>query len=385
MPNSRRPTNGDASPAAAAKRIMSNGSRPVLDDQSFHKMIALERKRSERSHKSFLLMLLDAGDQLPSQPNGEALGKILAALSLATRETDVTGWYQNNATVGVMFTEIASEDRHSIVGTLLTRISVALRSSLSLDLFNQVSISFHLFPEEFNRDMPQCPSDPTLYPDILHRDKTKKLFSIMKRLMDIVGSAAALVLFSPIFVLIAVLIKLSSRGSVILKQKRLGQFGKTFTLLKFRTMYANSDSQIHREFMQRVITGNYDGTVERGKPVYTKMTDDPRVTRIGRLLRRTSMDELPQFFNVLKGDMSLVGPRPPLVYEYVNYDIWHRRRVVEGKPGITGLWQVSGRSRLPFDEMVRLDIQYERASSFWLDLQILMQTPRAILLGDDAF
>jgi lipopolysaccharide/colanic/teichoic acid biosynthesis glycosyltransferase len=385
MPNSRRPTNGDASPAAVAKRITSNGSRQVLDDQSFHKMIALERKRSERSHKSFLLMLLDAGDQLPSQPNGEALGKILAALSLATRETDVTGWYQNNATVGVMFTEIASEDRHSIVGTLLTRISVALKSSLSLDLFNQVSISFHLFPEEFNRDMPQCPSDPTLYPDILRRDKTRKLFSIMKRLMDIAGSAAALALFSPILVLIAVLIKLSSRGPVILRQKRLGQFGKTFTLLKFRTMYANSDSQIHREFMQRVITGNYDGTVESGKPVYTKMTDDPRVTRIGRLLRRTSMDELPQFFNVLKGDMSLVGPRPPLAYEYVNYDIWHRRRVVEGKPGITGLWQVSGRSRLPFDEMVRLDIQYERASSFWLDLQILMQTPRAILLGDDAF
>jgi len=385
MPNSRRPTNGDASPTAVAKRITSNGSRQVLDDQSFHKMIALERKRSERSHKSFLLMLLDAGDQLPSQPNGEALGKILAALSLATRETDVTGWYQNNATVGVMFTEIASEDRHSIVGTLLTRISVALKSSLSLDLFNQVSISFHLFPEEFNRDMPQCPSDPTLYPDILRRDKTRKLFSIVKRLMDIAGSAAALALFSPILVLIAVLIKLSSRGPVILRQKRLGQFGKTFTLLKFRTMYANSDSQIHREFMQRVITGNYDGTVESGKPVYTKMTDDPRVTRIGRLLRRTSMDELPQFFNVLKGDMSLVGPRPPLAYEYVNYDIWHRRRVVEGKPGITGLWQVSGRSRLPFDEMVRLDIQYERASSFWLDLQILMQTPRAILLGDDAF
>jgi len=385
MPNSRRPTNGDASPAAVAKRITSNGSRQVLDDQSFHKMIALERKRSERSHKSFLLMLLDAGDQLPSQPNGEALGKILAALSLATRETDVTGWYQDNATVGVMFTEIASEDRHSIVGTLLTRISVALKSSLSLDLFNQVSISFHLFPEELNRQMPQCPSDPTLYPDILHRDKTKKLFSIMKRLMDIVGSAAALALFSPIFVLIAVLIKLSSRGPVILKQKRLGQFGKAFTLLKFRTMYANSDSQVHREFMQRVITGNYDGTMEGGKPVYTKMTDDPRVTRIGRLLRRTSLDELPQFFNVLKGEMSLVGPRPPLAYEYVNYDIWHRRRVVEGKPGITGLWQVSGRSRLPFDEMVRLDIQYEQGWSFWLDLQILMQTPRAILLGDDAF
>ena len=380
MPNSRRPTNGDASPAAVARRITSNGSRQVLDDQSFHKMIALERKRSERSHKSFLLMLLDAGDQLPSQPNGEALGKILAALALATRETDVTGWYQNNAIVGVMFTEIASEDRHSIVGTLLTRISVALKSSLSLDLFNQVSISFHLFPEEFNRDMPQCPSDPTLYPDILHRDKTKKLFSIMKRLMDIAGSAAALTLFSPILVLIAVLIKLSSRGPVILKQKRLGQFGKTFTLLKFRTMYANSDPQIHREFMQRVITGNYDGTVEKGKPVYTKMTDDPRVTRIGRLLRRTSMDELPQFFNVLKGDMSLVGPRPCLPYEYDEYDDWHKRRL-SVLPSCTGLWQVSSRSEVGFDDMVLLDLYYIDNLSPWLDFQLILKTIPVMIFG----
>jgi lipopolysaccharide/colanic/teichoic acid biosynthesis glycosyltransferase len=385
MLNSRRPKNGHASPDAAANRVTSNGDGHVLDDRSFHRMITLERKRAERSHKSFLLMLLDSGGQLPSHQNGEGLGKILAAISLATRETDVTGWYQNHTIVGVMFTEIASEDRHSIVSTLLSRISEALKSSLSLDQFNQVSISFHLFPEEFNREMPQGPSDPTLYPDNLHRDKARRLFCFTKRLMDIVGSAAALTLFSPLFALITVLVKLSSRGPVILRQKRLGQFGKTFTFLKFRTMFANSDSGIHREFMQRVISGNYDGKMaDQKRPVY-KMTDDPRVTRIGRFLRRTSLDELPQFINVLKGDMSLVGPRPPLVYEYVYYDIWHRRRVVERKPGITGLWQVSGRSRVPFDEMVRLDLRYERAWSPWLDIQILMQTPRAVLLGDDAF
>jgi lipopolysaccharide/colanic/teichoic acid biosynthesis glycosyltransferase len=385
MLNSRRPINGNGSAATVANRIMSNGDCHVLDDQSFHKMITLERKRAERSHKSFLLMLLDSGNQLPSQQNGEALSKILAALSQATRETDVTGWYQNHSIVGVMFTEIASDDRNSIVSTLLGRISVALKNSLSLDQFNQVSISFHLFPEEFNREKPQCPSDPTLYPDVLHRDKAKKLFCLMKRLMDLVGSAVALALLSPLFVLISVLVKLSSRGPVILRQKRLGQFGKTFTFLKFRTMYANSDSGIHQEFMQRVISGSYDGKVEaQGRPVY-KMTDDPRVTRIGRFLRRTSLDELPQFINVLKGDMSLVGPRPPLAYEYGYYEIWHRRRVLERKPGITGLWQVSGRSRVPFDEMVRLDLRYERAWSPWMDIQILMQTPRAVLLGDDAF
>jgi lipopolysaccharide/colanic/teichoic acid biosynthesis glycosyltransferase len=115
------------------------------------------------------------------------------------------------------------------------------------------------------------------------------------------------------------------------------------------------------------------------------MKNDPRVTRIGRFLRRTSLDELPQFFNVLRGDMSLVGPRPPLEYEYEEYDVWHRRRVLEIKPGITGLWQVRGRSRVRFDDMVRLDLQYARGWSLWLDVQILAETPRAVLLGDGAF
>jgi lipopolysaccharide/colanic/teichoic acid biosynthesis glycosyltransferase len=115
------------------------------------------------------------------------------------------------------------------------------------------------------------------------------------------------------------------------------------------------------------------------------MTNDPRITRIGRFLRRSSLDELPQFINVLKGDMSLVGPRPPLAYEYQEYDLWHRRRVLEVKPGITGLWQVNGRSRVSFNEMVRLDLRYARSWSIWLDVQILIKTPLAVLFGDGAY
>jgi lipopolysaccharide/colanic/teichoic acid biosynthesis glycosyltransferase len=150
-------------------------------------------------------------------------------------------------------------------------------------------------------------------------------------------------------------------------------------------MHANNDLKIHKEFMKNVISGAYNGKVN-GKtgPVY-KMTNDPRITRVGRILRRSSLDELPQFINVLKGDMSLVGPRPPLAYEYEVYDLWHRGRVLEVKPGITGLWQVRGRSRVSFDDMVRLDLQYARGWSIWLDLQILAQTPRAVLLGDGAY
>jgi len=184
--------------------------------------------------------------------------------------------------------------------------------------------------------------------------------------------------------LVALLVKLSSKGPIFFKQQRLGQFGKTFTFLKFRSMYANNDHKIHQNFIKRVIKGEHDGKAEGGGKAVYKMTNDPRITKIGRFIRRTSLDELPQFINVLRGDMSLVGPRPPIAYECEEYEIWHRRRVLEVKPGITGLWQVKGRSRIRFDDMVRLDLQYARTWSIWLDLQILWRTPRA-LFSDDAF
>ena len=360
----------------------SNGGA-VLDEESFHRMVALERKRTERSRKPFVLMLLDAGNCLPSDKNGKVLANILSALSLSTRETDVTGWYKDHAVVGIMFTEIGSGDRGSILSTMMSRVSETLRNNLSLENFSQISISMHVFPEDWTQETAQ--GNPTLYPDLARRNKDQKAVRTTKRLMDIAGSAIALVLFAPLFVLVAALVKLSSRGPVFFKQKRLGQFGKEFTFLKFRSMYVNNDHQIHAEFMKRVINGDHDGGGEKGgAPVY-KMTNDPRITRVGRLLRRTSLDELPQFFNVLRGDMSLVGPRPPLAYECQEYDFWHRRRVLEVKPGVTGLWQVRGRSRVRFDDMVRLDLQYVRTWSLWLDIQILMQTPKAVLFGGDAF
>ncbi len=354
----------------------------VLGEEPFHRMIALERKRTERSGKPFLLMLLDAGHCLPSDRNGRVLGKILSALSLSTRETDVTGWYKTHSIVGVMFTDISADDRESILGTMMSRVSETLRNNLSLEKFSQISMSMHVFPEEWNQESTH--GNPTLYPDFVNRNQSQKLGRIVKRLIDIVGSAMALLLLSPVFLAVALLVKLSSKGPTLFQQERLGQFGKTFTFLKFRSMYANNDRRIHQEFMKRVIKGDHDGRAEGGRKSVYKMTNDPRITRIGWFLRRTSLDELPQFINVLRGDMSLVGPRPPIAYECQEYDIWHRRRVLEVKPGITGLWQIGGRSRIRFDEMVRLDLQYVRTWSLWLDLQILMQTPRA-LFSDDAF
>ncbi len=354
----------------------------VLSEESFHRMIALERKRTERSGQPFLLMLLDAGNCLPSDKTGKVLARILAALSLSTRETDVTGWYKEHSVVGVMFTDISAEDRESIVGTMMSRVSETLRNNLSLEKFSQVSISMHVFPEAWDQESTH--GNPTLYPDFVNRHRTQKFGRMAKRGMDIAGSAAALVLLSPVFLVVAVLVKLSSEGPVLFRQERLGQFGEPFTFLKFRSMYANNDRKIHQEFMKRVIKGDHDGRAEGGNKSVYKMTNDPRITKIGSILRRTSLDELPQFINVLRGEMSLVGPRPPIAYECHEYDIWHRRRVLEVKPGITGLWQVRGRSRVRFDDMVRLDLQYVRTWSLWLDVQILAQTPRA-LFSDDAF
>jgi lipopolysaccharide/colanic/teichoic acid biosynthesis glycosyltransferase len=142
-----------------------------------------------------------------------------------------------------------------------------------------------------------------------------------------------------------------------------------------------NESKIHEQYVRKLISGAL-GVPENG---VFKIQNDPRVTAVGHFLRKTSFDELPQFWNVLIGEMSLVGPRPPLPYEVEVYALWHRRRLLEARPGITGLWQVTGRSRTCFDDMVRLDLHYTQSSSLWLDLKILVQTPRAILAGDGAY
>ena len=160
--------------------------------------------------------------------------------------------------------------------------------------------------------------------------------------------------------------------------------GRIFLCYKFRTMYADSDDAVHREAYRKNIEGHAATNAgDNAKPVFGKVKDDDRVTSSGRWLRRSSLDELPQLFNVLKGDMSIVGPRPPIPYEVDNYDIWHRKRL-DMKPGITGLWQVSGRNRLTFEEMVRTDLYYIENWSLWLDLKIIFLTLPAVWRGDGA-
>ena len=379
--NLRRSTNGEATEMAAA--VASSSADPVvLDEQSFHRMIAVERRRTERSHKPFLLVLLDTGTSTPSRRNGKDLGKILSVLLATTRETDVAGWYKDNSVIGLMFTGIAMEERNAIVSTMLTRISAALSTQLSLEQFNEISISFYLFPEDWHQEIPRKVNTKVLYPDLAKRDQARKSLSILKRTMDIVGSLMVLILASPVFAIVALAIKLTSRGPIFFKQQRVGQYGVPFSLLKFRSMYADSDCSTHKEYVLQLIAGVAERKPSNGngQGVY-KLTSDSRVTAVGAFLRRTSLDEVPQFINVLRGEMSLVGPRPPIDYEVESYDLWHRRRLMEAKPGITGLWQVNGRNRIAFDDMVRLDLMYAKSWSPWLDVRILARTPRAVVEG----
>ena len=218
----------------------------------------------------------------------------------------------------------------------------------------------------------------------LFREPLSEIERFVKRLSDILISTVAILLLSPVWLIISILIKLDSKGAVFFRQERVGMDGRIFLCYKFRTMAADSDDLLHREAYQKNIGGDSDANAGNAdNPVFGKVKDDPRVTRFGSRLRRSSFDELPQILNVLKGDMSIVGPRPPIAYEVEEYDIWHRKRL-DMKPGITGLWQVSGRNRLTFDEMVKIDLFYIENWSLWLDLKIILLTLPAILRGDGA-
>jgi len=215
----------------------------------------------------------------------------------------------------------------------------------------------------------------------LFREPLSSGARILKRTFDLVVAALAITLLSPLWLLIALLIKLDSKGAVFYTQERVGMDGRLFLLYKFRTMNAGADPELHREYQRAFIAGRAEANLgNETKPTY-KLLSDPRITRIGKALRRISLDEVPQLLNVLSGDMSLVGPRPPIPYEVEAYELWHRKRL-DMKPGLTGLWQVSGRNRLPFEEMVKLDLFYIENWSLLFDLKIILRTVMVMLQGD---
>ena len=218
----------------------------------------------------------------------------------------------------------------------------------------------------------------------LFREPLTDVQRFVKRLSDIVLAIAAAIVTAPIWLAAAILVRIDSKGPLIYRQERVGMDGRMFLCFKFRSMAADSDDAIHREAYQKNIVGDAEANAgNESSPIYGKVKDDPRVTRVGSFIRRTSIDELPQLLNVIRGEMSIVGPRPPIPYEVEEYDIWHRKRL-DMKPGITGLWQVSGRNRLTFDEMVKIDLYYIENWSLLLDAKIMLLTIPAVFRGDGA-
>jgi lipopolysaccharide/colanic/teichoic acid biosynthesis glycosyltransferase len=342
----------------------------------------LEQRRTERSKTPFVLLLLEFPAPLNGDA-GEALDRLMRNLADSIRATDTMGWYEEESTAGIIYTEIDAKSPRAVGSALATKIRGMVSSNVPASLAGDVRVSFCVFPEDWDQS-----GRGNAAPPVLHRSEpgdTQTTPQIVKRGMDIAGSLFALIVASPLFLVIAAAVKFTSKGPVLFRQERLGQFGRRFTFLKFRSMYTGNDPAIHRDYVKDLITGSVPaGNGTNGRSLY-KLTADPRITPIGRFLRKTSLDELPQFLNVLRGEMSLVGPRPPITYEVESYDLWHRRRLMVAKPGITGLWQVRGRSKTTFDEMVRLDLRYACSWSLWLDLKILLETPRAVLSGDGAY
>ena len=346
-------------------------------------MLVRERRRADRSNEPLALVLITAPDGIQIEPS--VWDAVVPAVAAAKRATDVLGWMQPKTALGVILTEIRSA-ADLVADVFERRIRCELEQRLDVETARNLSVRLHVHPEPIPAGASGAESFDSLLPlfsETRFRTDQAPVYAAIKRGVDVVGSVTLLALLSPVMLLIAAAIKLRSPGPVLFNQVRVGRQAMPFTMLKFRTMRVNSDHGIHQSYVTDFI--NDRGTAQGTETDQSfKIADDPRVTRLGGILRKTSMDELPQLWNVLCGDMSLVGPRPPLPYEVEHYKAWHRRRLLEAMPGVTGLWQVTGRSRTTFDEMVRLDLRYARTRSLWTDLRILLATPGAVIAGKGA-
>jgi lipopolysaccharide/colanic/teichoic acid biosynthesis glycosyltransferase len=344
----------------------------VLSQKLFMDALVRERKRADRFEEAFVLVLISL-DRRKAPP--ARWGHFIETLSQTTLDADLIGWFEH----GVLGLIRSLDDcgQAGTTTTVIASIQQELVRCLTPDNMDWCSIRLEVYSPHSDT------IPPVLFEGAGYRRKREEVArDAAKRMLDIAGSTAFLLAFSPVFLFVSALVKLTSTGPVFFRQQRVGEAGRPFLMLKFRTMHVNADHRIHQQYVENFIQSS--GTSGSRANVVFKIVDDPRVTPLGHFLRRSSLDEFPQFWNVLTGEMSLVGPRPPLPYEVARYKGWHRRRLLEAKPGITGLWQVTGRSRTTFDEMVRLDLRYAKNCSVWTDLKILLATPRAVISGKGA-
>jgi exopolysaccharide biosynthesis polyprenyl glycosylphosphotransferase len=327
----------------------------------------------DRSKAPLSIVLFSFQDR--NVENNTKTQEFLKSLQKNTRETDIKGWVENDV-LGLILPDTD--------GRGVQKYIEKIRNGNGSVAFSVVRGTY---PDDlFHKLLADASTQPDLFPiNLDESEEPRKIELALKRAVDILGAVVGLILFSPIMLVTSLAIKLTSPGPVIFTQTRFGKKGARFPFYKFRSMYWNVDDQIHQEYVTSLIKGEHE-KINQGdeeEPLY-KIKSDPRVTRIGRIIRKASIDELPQFFNVLKGEMSLVGPRPPIPYEVEKYEPWHLRRILEVKPGITGLWQVDGRSKTSFDDMVRMDLRYVQSWSLWLDIKILLKTVRAVIRPNGA-
>ena len=351
---------------------MNTSSDCLIDDYflpstEFLDQLRKEKRRADRSHSPLSIVLLHLDEF--SKTHEKQLKIFADGLKKKTRETDIKGWVDSKS-IGLILpdTDRSGMDRF---------VELIIQGNGHLNY----SISKRTYPDSlFDNLLETSGKKADLFPLEIDHSQTDTLQLFLKRALDVVGSLIGLILASLLMLITSLSIKLSSPGPVIFKQVRLGHKGTRFFFYKFRSMSENNDDRIHKEYLTNLIQGNHEvlNNGDKDHPVY-KLVNDSRITRLGKIIRKLSIDELPQLFNVLKGEMSLVGPRPPIPYEVENYRPWHLRRILEVKPGITGLWQVEGRSKTSFDDMVRMDLRYATNWSFWLDIKILLNTVKAVI------
>jgi lipopolysaccharide/colanic/teichoic acid biosynthesis glycosyltransferase len=341
----------------------------VLPQEEFLERLRFEKRRVDRSGNPISMALFFLKEELLA--DARKLREFLVSIKRDTRETDLKGWV-NGSIFGLLMLDTDCSGSYKCVEPLVNG-----RPKTGCDVLTGT------YPDRiFSEILEKTGAEPKMFSlESLETLSASPGQQIFKRGLDILGALIGLICFSPIMLITAIAIKLTSPGPIIFRQTRLGRRGNPFSFWKFRSMKSGNDDRVHREYVLKLIDGQH-AQLNQGKddkPLY-KLKNDCRITAVGKIIRKLSIDELPQLFNVLQGEMSLVGPRPPIPFEVEKYKSWHLRRILEVKPGITGLWQVEGRSRTSFDDMVRLDIRYVQNWSLWLDLKILAKTVWEVLM-----
>lgn len=368
-------------------------SRPYIEQR-----IKEEKFRTCRTGSPFSMVLFNPFKLISQNNKGrkKAIKAITKILDQNTREPDIKGWWNKN-TIAVLLLDTLPEGALSFVDKLSSTIQAnCQRMPQSSD---QSNFKIYTFPSSLqvqSNMKDKSGKDPNQkhqgfnsltyleVQDFSAFNGLKKYQGLIRRILDIIFSATGLIFLSPVFLLCILLIKLDSPGPVLYKQKRVGQGGTSFSFLKFRTMYHDCDESVHENHVKNLVdhTAGLLCNGRIGERSY-KLIEDHRVTRFGKFLRETSVDELPQLFNVLKGDMTLVGPRPHPVYEAALYNQWWKYRL-DVKPGVTGLGQIDGRYNRGYEEVYRLDLQYLKRASLFLDLKILFKTIPVVLSRNGA-